>query len=217
VDDTTYFYLASSRGVGLSTEIIAYESYSLKNITMSEMVDFEQLTYRTSNMYSKDIDNDQIVEIPVFQPLPGFEKAEAENKKYYIKWCHFSGKNDSIVLTPKLYTVTNNRYNYYFIMPETWVEKVTLSDSNTTENIWTFIKYDSNIYFNEEEIFSVGVFKNSELDDQKRKILDEEGYIYLLSDGTNKIYGKINKNSNQNNQEFKIEINELSKRIKLIK
>lgn len=137
------------------------------------------LTARGSQIYSRDIDNDGIVEIPTHEIMPNA----------------FNTSNNSSELTPLSLTVWseisdnklhvdfkclyNVAYNYYYEIPDTWINNISIT-YNTDSSVLCF--YDiSNSEIDNVEFISFKVFNTNEWDDYNgkyTKFLEDEFLVY---------------------------------------
>lgn len=105
-------------GSGVITDIFAYRSSKLRNITLDEAAGISTETRRASAVYCRDIDGDGILEVPSLVPLP----STSESTQYYMtEWYSYSsyGRKDLAARTYNNYTDA-----WWLIIPEEWVGRI---------------------------------------------------------------------------------------------
>jgi hypothetical protein len=84
----------------------------------------------------QDIDGDSIVEIPDPVELPDYENVDYSQKLWLIRWKTIDAQYPS-KLDLKFSSVVNSAMKYYFVIPEDWVNRITVV-SNGDGSKWTF-------------------------------------------------------------------------------
>lgn len=125
-------------------------------------------------MYSCDIDNDQTVEFPCSEPLPGYSDAAA-NQMSLINWYSFDTLEGRIADTPKLSTIIDINEDFYVALPTQWLGRIT-ARAEQKSGVTYFCSVADNGGFG-KELFRIKVFSGDE-----RDMLESSGYTLLASD-----------------------------------
>lgn len=118
-------------------------------------------TIRKSSLTSRDIDNDGIVEIPINIVFKGYEDKPETEQIPMTNWYVFED-NMLIRKYSGYYSITDG---YAFMLPEKWLDKVTIKSIN--DDI-IFCSYDENEE-NQKELLKICVANSSEADEIKRQ------------------------------------------------
>ena len=186
---------------GIITEVIDI-SHSDFNVFLpfyESNISAQPQTLRDVRIYSQDVDNDGIIEIPVIEKLQGGVKLSATNDEKtdlnLTVWSEI--ENNSLTVDSKC--LLNSAYGYMFIYPEEWFGNITAVYSEKTATI-TFYSLDENetliaSLFSIKAVFELDWEK---VDDSYTKF-DENGvYIYSYSindDKTKDLYLDIIENN----------------------
>ena len=108
------------------TEVIYYSKGTLVNPLLEAESGENIKTLRANALPSSDINNDEIIEIPVSEIMKASEGMQNAEKVYYTKWCSFNGK----ALTSKLVTLFNTSEYYFLRVPEKWIGNIALIRDN---------------------------------------------------------------------------------------
>lgn len=128
-------YYGSSNVV---TDIFAMKNEAICNITLDEWTDVSVETVRSYGTYATDIDRDGAMELPQPVQMPSYESDDTAEKYWRIIWRSFylSG-------SPRVKMVTYHNYTdgWYFRLPESWADEITVkrSDSVSGEKTVTFM------------------------------------------------------------------------------
>ena len=161
----------------LITEVIniAHADFSI-NLPLYEANTSEiPLTARGSQIFSSDIDNDGIVEIPTFEIMPNAINVSSNSSETtplsLTVW--YEIKNNELLVDFKcLYNIS---YNYFYTIPDEWVGKVEIT-YNIDNSVLCF--YENSSDGTEKiEIISFKVFNTNEWDNYNGK------YTKFLEDG----------------------------------
>ncbi len=151
------------------TEVLCWNKISknFKSLIAYNNQNNNDLTVRSNNLYSTDIDEDGIIEIPLRELL-----AESKNGDtslgYLLEWCSVNdGK-----LEPKVHYLVNLRENYRLFFPKEYIGRVFVRSDNTT-GTWNFVT-DSN-----KELFEIAVYSLDEWDDNSKNVTET---LYIDSD-----------------------------------
>jgi len=116
------------------TDIIFCQS---DGVLMNESIDTESgsanVTKRHINIYSTDIDNDGIIEIPLAKMFDGYTDPLSSDTRWKISWCEIeTGK----IVNNSMDTFHNSIEGWFFILPGKWDENVSAaitSESNASQ------------------------------------------------------------------------------------
>ena len=89
-------------------------------------------TIRTEAIFSRDIDNDGVIEVPAVSQMNASLDENGANVCNLTSWSSFNACENKMSIVKN--TVMNLKDGYYFVMPERWVGRVTArSDPETRE------------------------------------------------------------------------------------
>ena len=94
----------------------------------------------TPKLKARDIDGDDILDIPVTVTLPGYENLTFPEQLNAVNWY----RQDCDEITAVSYTFIDPQKNYMLTFPGRWIGMVTAT-VNTSDNAVTFWKYDGDI------------------------------------------------------------------------
>lgn len=149
------------------------------------------LTARGSQIYSFDIDNDGVVEIPTYETMPdAVNKSNSTTETTPLSLTVWSeiGENELIVDFKCLYNVS---YNYFYVIPENWINKVSVVYNVDSSVLSFYEKTDDNTQ--NTEIISFKVFNTNEWDDYDGKyvkFLEDEILVYTYLINSNSVYSE---------------------------
>lgn len=188
---TRVFVDGSISESGFITEVIdiKHSDFSVSIPFYESNISAQPQTLRDVRVYSQDIDNDGIVEIPVIEKLTGGIKISAtDNEKMPLNLTVWSEiQNNLMVVDSKC--LLNGAYGYVFVYPEIWYGNITAVYNEKNATI-TFYSLDSNETLT-SELFSIK--STFELDWEENSNgyteFDENGvyvYGYSIVDDENK-------------------------------
>lgn len=130
---------------GIITEVIdiKHSDLSVSLPFYESNISAQPLTLRDVRVYSQDIDNDGVVEVPVIEKLPGGIKLSVnDDEKTTLNLTVWSeiNNNETIVDSKCL---LNGTYGYMFVYPEEWFGTITAVYNEKNATI-TFYSLDSN-------------------------------------------------------------------------
>ena len=151
-------YIDEIKGVGAVTEVLYMLRGELVNPLLDRVNSFENLsTLRAAALETKDINGDNVLEIPVASDLPN--AANTDEKLFYTNWCSFNGEK----LTVKQITVVNTVDGYYVNVPNNMVGNIAvLKDIENHER--TFYNYDTKQTLLGDMLFTISVVGISDWD-----------------------------------------------------
>lgn len=123
--ETTLVFLDYSRSPYLATHVLAIKNDIFYEINLKDTASNLNLaTYRQKGLYSQDIDNDGLIEVPINLPDDGVritsDKLMVDNPLKYITWISVDSNKFKI----KYNMIYNNVGSYGFVVPEQWLGKV---------------------------------------------------------------------------------------------
>ena len=128
-------------------------------------------TLRTEAVFSRDIDGDDVIEVPVSTPMSAAADEAPASVCNLTAWCNFDAGEQRPHVS--MNTVMNLKDGYYFVMPERWVGTVTArSDAETRE--MTFFLWNTKTSSTGDKLLTI-----SRLNEQQWKESSQEGKIRL--------------------------------------
>lgn len=125
-------YVTSSFGVngGVLTDIYAIRDGVLKNITLDEATGMsnDTICYDTKTS-PQDINNDTTLEIPIPQQVPVYSEDGLKGAGDYwlLNWYQYNIMGEATLVYT---TYHDESEGWYFIIPETWRDEITISQSS---------------------------------------------------------------------------------------
>ena len=116
-EDVPAVFVGSSYGEGIVTDVLVLREGSFVNVTLSEQVSTSVPTLRGYYVYSCDIDDDGLVELPRLQPLASLAGDEDSDGQWLISWynLHPDGTRED-----KCLTYHNYAAGWYVKIPSRW-------------------------------------------------------------------------------------------------
>ncbi len=105
----------------LITDVFSLVNDSFENITRNDESGQSSQTVRNYYVYSTDIDNDGIIELPNTTPLPALEGDGASENQYRIVWYNLSPNGTR---TEKMSTYHNFAEGWFLYLPEAWCQNL---------------------------------------------------------------------------------------------
>ena len=167
---------------GIITEVIdiKHSDLSISLPFYESNISAQPLTLRDVRVYSQDIDNDGVIEVPVIEKLPGGIKVSLNDEEKtalnLTVWSEIN--NNELVVDSKC--LLNGAYGYMFVYPEDWFGSITAVYNEKNATI-TFYSLDAN------ETLTASLFSiksTSQLDWEE----DNNGYTKLDENGVY-VYG----------------------------
>ena len=120
MDGRSSIVVESTVGIsGLVTDVLACRSGIFQNITL-DAVTGTSSTQRSSQVWCRDINGDDVLDIPRLEPMPQLPDAGA----YYLTiWSNYTvyGRSARVATT-----FTNNTDSWYLIVPEYWAGRISV-------------------------------------------------------------------------------------------
>ncbi len=158
----------------LNTQIIYYnkDMNALRNPLYNEKSG--NLTQRSSDVISTDIDNDMKYEIPTVSELPFNINNENMKAATQVMWNKFSAQKEQLL--PAQRTAANFSYNYTINIPETWQAESFTALMDKGGALMSFREWKNNS--EGKKIFDIVVFKAADWEQGK----SNEKYTLIYKD-----------------------------------
>ena len=132
-----------------ATDIVVLDGFNMEVVTAAETGDDEEeeaadslydQTVRPSELTCQDYNGDGIIDIPISTLMPGYSSSDEDENIYRID---YQNLHDGELLSA--YSVVSNReMGYIFLMPDNWVDNVTVRRVTET-NEWQFVVYNGDL------------------------------------------------------------------------
>ncbi len=185
-DGSSALFVDATKSTGIiQTEVVSYSYEKLQNPMVTFSNKLMKKTSRPSKYLSVDIDKDSVVEIPEIIVAPGYEDYDDddESKLYLTSWNVYK---DSYSLEEKFLGFYKISDGYAFMLPENWVDKITVKlDSATGEAV--FYKYGGSLGDSTEELLRINVIDSNDMEEYEKKgysavsLSDQITYIAKIS------------------------------------
>ena len=152
-----------------ATDIVVLDGFNMNVVTASdeedpEDEDFESLydqTVRSSDLTCQDYNDDGIIDIPVSTLMPGYSSSDEDENIYRID---YQSLHDGELL-PAYSVVSNREMGYIFLMPDSWVDEVTVRRVTET-NEWQFVVYNGDLNSSGTVLLSLKVSSHQDYQDK---------------------------------------------------
>lgn len=152
-----------------ATDIVVLDGFNMNVVTASdeedpEDEDFESLydqTVRSSDLTCQDYNDDGIIDIPVSTLMPGYSSSDEDENIYRID---YQNLHDGELL-PAYSVVSNREMGYIFLMPDSWVDEVTVRRVTET-NEWQFVVYNGDLNSSGTVLLSLKVSSHQDYQDK---------------------------------------------------
>ena len=132
-----------------ATDIVVLDGFNMEVVTAAETGDDEEeeaadslydQTVRPSELTCQDYNGDGIIDIPISTLMPGYSSSDEDENIYRID---YQTLHDGELL-PAYSVVSNREMGYIFLMPDNWVDNVTVRRVTET-NEWQFVVYNGDL------------------------------------------------------------------------
>lgn len=121
LNGTNAVFVECNTDEGMITDIFTYQMNEFTNITGTTANPKLSSTYRASSIYCTDVNDDNVLDIPVLIALPSSSDTAATY--YATRWYSYSSSGrQSLTLT----TFHNNTDGWYFILSDKWINKISV-------------------------------------------------------------------------------------------
>lgn len=174
-DGTPAVYFESViNSTNLVTDIVVYRNDKLRNITVNANTGVSESTVRGSMTFSRDMNGDEVLEIPRPVQLP----TQSESTSYWeMQWYDYSIGGRGI---PVLSTFHNTTDGWYFVLPEEWEGKIAVrrEEGANRERSIVFSRYDERKDSIGEDILSISALSGNQAEAMSR----ENGRFFLMKE-----------------------------------
>ena len=132
-----------------ATDIVVLDGFNMEVVTAAETGDDEEeeaadslydQTVRPSELTCQDYNGDGIIDIPISTLMPGYSSSDEDENIYRID---YQNLHDGELL-PAYSVVSNREMGHIFLMPDNWVDNVTVRRVTET-NEWQFVVYNGDL------------------------------------------------------------------------
>lgn len=147
--ENALYIIGSLDDGGIITDILTLKSGNLKNITLSPVDDMSVEVVRYYTASGSDLDGDGILELPQPVMLPG--SLSSSERYWIINWRQYSADGTAARVFSTYHNYTDNHVGeWYLLLPEKWLGKMTLTQRETIAgehayifSTWTGSEQDS--------------------------------------------------------------------------
>ncbi len=175
-------YVEETKGAGAVTEVLFWEKGVLVNPLLDTVTNETSRTLHSSATYCRDINGDNIIEIPIREVLPSFGKT-SEEILYYTNWCKYNGESLLSIDTMLINFVDG----YYIDVPEKWYGNISAT-KNSDSGLREFYRYDAQNDVSGRKLVAIKTFNAKKWDKGDYKNLD---YTLLCRNGETVIVGWV--------------------------
>ncbi len=169
-DGRKALYIDAIKGTGTLTEIVWFKDNILRSTYDTALAE-TRLTYRPSAVYTKDINADGTLEIPIMSLLASTALMSETDKVYVTSWCNFDGAALNVIEN----TFMNYTDGYYLTVSDKWMNSIHLARKvDSRQRI--FYSYDPATDMQGNEVFRIVATTQSDIDSGK---FDNTGYEQL--------------------------------------
>lgn len=151
-----------------ATDIVVLNGFNMDVVTAVEPSEEDERpdslydqTIRPAELTCQDYNGDGITDIPNSTLMPGYSSSDVDENIYRIKYQNlYDGE-----LLPAYSVVSNQEMGYIFLMPDSWVNKVTVRRITET-NEWQFVVYGSDLNSSGTVLLSLKVSSHQDYQDK---------------------------------------------------
>ena len=151
-----------------ATDIVVLNGFNMDVVTAAEPSEEDERpdslydqTIRPAELTCQDYNGDGITDIPNSTLMPGYSSSDADENIYRINYQNlYDGE-----LLPAYSVVSNQEMGYIFLMPDSWVNKVTVRRITET-NEWQFVVYGSDLNSSGTVLLSLKVSSHQDYQDK---------------------------------------------------
>ncbi len=187
--------------IGIITEVIdiSHKAFEITLPLYEQNQSHKPLTLRDSRIYSTDIDNDGIIEIPTSEIMPfGARILENSSERKELNLTVWSELvQESIKVDFKC--LLNSSYGYMFLFPVEAINKITAIYDDNNMTLTFYQLNESGTY--KKEMFSVRAFLEHDWEENHYKyteLIDNDMFVYgymMLDDENNEEYKEFISNN----------------------
>lgn len=151
-----------------ATDIVVLNGFNMDVVTAVEPSEEDERpdslydqTIRPAELTCQDYNGDGITDIPNSTLMPGYSSSDVDENIYRINYQNlYDGE-----LLPAYSVVSNQEMGYIFLMPDSWVNKVTVRRITET-NEWQFVVYSSDLNSSGTVLLSLKVSSHQDYQDK---------------------------------------------------
>lgn len=151
-----------------ATDIVVLNGFNMDVVTAVEPSEEDERpdslydqTIRPAELTCQDYNGDGITDIPNSTLMPGYSSSDVDENIYRINYQNlYDGE-----LLPAYSVVSNQEMGYIFLMPDSWVNKVTVRRITET-NEWQFVVYGSDLNSSGTVLLSLKVSSHQDYQDK---------------------------------------------------
>ena len=151
-----------------ATDIVVLNGFNMDVVTAVEPSEEDERpdslydqTIRPAELTCQDYNGDGITDIPNSTLMPGYSSSDVDENIYRINYQNlYDGE-----LLPAYSVVSNQEMGYIFLMPDSWVNKVTVRRITKT-NEWQFVVYGSDLNSSGTVLLSLKVSSHQDYQDK---------------------------------------------------
>ena len=151
-----------------ATDIVVLNGFNMDVVTAVEPSEEDERpdslydqTIRPAELTCQDYNGDGITDIPNSTLMPGYSSSDVDENIYRINYQNlYDGE-----LLPSYSVVSNQEMGYIFLMPDSWVNKVTVRRITET-NEWQFVVYSSDLNSSGTVLLSLKVSSHQDYQDK---------------------------------------------------
>lgn len=170
-DGKVAFFLDASLGAHSAfTDLLVYSQGELKNVFYDDRWNVTDMTYKAYPIRCRDIDKDDIIEIPILRSPKGYGYSSLSDTPWVTDWYKWDGENG---LKFSISSYSNINFGFEYIFPSYWDDNITIEILGDKLNIVSFKEYSKN---GSKEIFSILTISSEEYELQEDQLLSD-GYV----------------------------------------
>lgn len=173
-------YIDEIKGAGAVTEVLFLEKDVLVNPLYSPETKETAVTLRSVSFSVTDINDDEVLEIPIQDNVPSVIKTETGEKLYLTNWCSFNGE----ALTVQRTSMINLNDGYSFTIPPRWLGKIAVL-KNTSTRVREIYRYNGEETVIGESLILIKAMNNSQWKEETfrgtkgEEILKKDGNVFV--------------------------------------
>ncbi len=220
-EDKTGVFINMSIGAhsGL-TSLLVVEDGKINNVFFNEKNEFTEKTFTAYSIRCEDIDEDEIIEIPLTREPIGYEKSSYAETPWIHTWYKWDG---DMGLTYVSESYNDYYANFSFDFPEIWDKNITIDRAERIrkdyEEYWVTFSYLDVNTSNRYPLLTIYSYDIDEWN-KKQEEGDNNANKIVLDRSLKKVYvasTEENSSSIENVDEMKLDIEEVKELFKIIK
>ncbi len=169
-------YIDEIKGVGAVTEVLFMEKGDLVNPLIDAATGETLSTLRSVSFSVQDINQDNILEIPVQLEVPSVTNSELNEKLYLTNWCSFNGER----LVSQTTAMINLNDGYFYTIPSKWIGNIAVL-KDTENHLREIYRYDPEEMTVSDRLLYIKAVDKKDWDEGKYKA---DGVKEIVNNGT---------------------------------